>query len=762
MDISRGQQISAPGPATVADHTVPARFHKIPGAAGIAPNLASSPNMPPRTSSGHTEYPHRFYNIPGAAGAAPPSATGPPQSSMSYQGQQPPRQPPTVVDGAELPDRFYRIPGSDSVDPTAQPAAPPAQSTKEPPTVVDGAVLPDRFHRIPGAAAVDPTALPVQQQQHTTEPPIVVDGVELPQRFHRIPGAVAVDPTALPAPQQPQNAEPPIVVDGVELPQRFHRIPGAAAVDPTAEPQPSQPQLNPHQPAHVGGVELPGRFYRIPGATADPNVGHPGNVDVSSTHSGQAQPQQASDPAPDALEARLRALRGRSDAPMMTPDEMAAKFNEVFGKRLVSHPTSRTQRAPAMAITSDDPDELLRQAADEVALEDAVLDARHRELDGMAQRLDGLRGRGDSGGACARTEGARHTHEDDPTVPPSFRCPITHEIMSDPVTTADGHSYERSSIERWLKTRDTSPQTGERLRHKELIPAHALRNAIEEWATIATAKRDASGDKDAAPDAQPHTVAHPPQHQAPSGPSGPGRPEVGSLSDGGAASLDSGHTFGEIVSGATEEVGRLADEEARNLLDGGISGDVNESEDTAVPTAVDQAEVSALLAATADELASGRDGGGGDLTPEVDEKSAAADQAAIEQIVRQAAEEAALGSTPATTDGAGAADPSRPLGAPTPATGADGEQVQVVRASGPPAPPSASLAFWDDPTSILPKPPPEHRVPWCCICNEDACIECEDCERDLFCKRCFAEMHKEFIDKHRTKPYVTPPDERLE
>ena len=32
----------------------------------------------------------------------------------------------------------------------------------------------------------------------------------------------------------------------------------------------------------------------------------------------------------------------------------------------------------------------------------------------------------------------------------SFTCPITHEIMWEPVVASDGHTYERAAIERWL------------------------------------------------------------------------------------------------------------------------------------------------------------------------------------------------------------------------------------------------------------------------------------------------------------------------
>ena len=61
-----------------------------------------------------------------------------------------------------------------------------------------------------------------------------------------------------------------------------------------------------------------------------------------------------------------------------------------------------------------------------------------------------------------------------------FLCPITRELMRDPVFCADGHSYERSYIEEWLRTHKTSPLTNTRLAHKQLVPNHALRGIINE------------------------------------------------------------------------------------------------------------------------------------------------------------------------------------------------------------------------------------------------------------------------------------------
>ena len=66
--------------------------------------------------------------------------------------------------------------------------------------------------------------------------------------------------------------------------------------------------------------------------------------------------------------------------------------------------------------------------------------------------------------------------------PPSFLCPISLEIMRDPVSTVDGHCYERTNIEYWLASgARNSPKTGAVLPSTTLTRNHALRNAIEEW-----------------------------------------------------------------------------------------------------------------------------------------------------------------------------------------------------------------------------------------------------------------------------------------
>lgn len=67
-----------------------------------------------------------------------------------------------------------------------------------------------------------------------------------------------------------------------------------------------------------------------------------------------------------------------------------------------------------------------------------------------------------------------------PTPPPTFCCPISMEVMADPVMVATGHTYDRRCIQKWLSSgRRTCPLNGQRLRHLELTPNIALRGIIQ-------------------------------------------------------------------------------------------------------------------------------------------------------------------------------------------------------------------------------------------------------------------------------------------
>jgi hypothetical protein len=62
--------------------------------------------------------------------------------------------------------------------------------------------------------------------------------------------------------------------------------------------------------------------------------------------------------------------------------------------------------------------------------------------------------------------------------PQQFVCPLSNQLMSDPVVAADGVSYQREAISDWMRLRDVSPVTGQPLGSAVLQPNYALRAAI--------------------------------------------------------------------------------------------------------------------------------------------------------------------------------------------------------------------------------------------------------------------------------------------
>lgn len=81
------------------------------------------------------------------------------------------------------------------------------------------------------------------------------------------------------------------------------------------------------------------------------------------------------------------------------------------------------------------------------------------------------------GGACS------NDHDDDSDQPPrEYFCPISHEVMTDPVVAADGFTYERVSVETWFEHHSTSPMTGVQLQHLSLLPNLTLKALIADAA----------------------------------------------------------------------------------------------------------------------------------------------------------------------------------------------------------------------------------------------------------------------------------------
>ena len=69
--------------------------------------------------------------------------------------------------------------------------------------------------------------------------------------------------------------------------------------------------------------------------------------------------------------------------------------------------------------------------------------------------------------------------------PEHFICSISGEIFKDPVIAADGQTYERESIEKWIATKEgqpvRSPLTGAILNNHTLTPNHTVKSMISSW-----------------------------------------------------------------------------------------------------------------------------------------------------------------------------------------------------------------------------------------------------------------------------------------
>ncbi|KAL2239244.1 U-box domain-containing protein 9 [Sesamum indicum] len=68
------------------------------------------------------------------------------------------------------------------------------------------------------------------------------------------------------------------------------------------------------------------------------------------------------------------------------------------------------------------------------------------------------------------------------TVPEEFKCPLSKELMRDPVIIATGQTYDKPFIQKWLKAGNrTCPLTQQVLSHTILTPNHLIREMIMQW-----------------------------------------------------------------------------------------------------------------------------------------------------------------------------------------------------------------------------------------------------------------------------------------
>jgi len=66
--------------------------------------------------------------------------------------------------------------------------------------------------------------------------------------------------------------------------------------------------------------------------------------------------------------------------------------------------------------------------------------------------------------------------------PDEFMCPLTLDVMVNPIVTKYGQSFERNAILEWLRMgHDVCPLSRRPLQLQDLVTNHGLRMKIEEW-----------------------------------------------------------------------------------------------------------------------------------------------------------------------------------------------------------------------------------------------------------------------------------------
>lgn len=69
-----------------------------------------------------------------------------------------------------------------------------------------------------------------------------------------------------------------------------------------------------------------------------------------------------------------------------------------------------------------------------------------------------------------------------PLPPEELRCPISLQLMSDPVIIASGQTYERACIEKWFNDgHNTCPKTQQKLAHLSLTPNYCVKGLVASW-----------------------------------------------------------------------------------------------------------------------------------------------------------------------------------------------------------------------------------------------------------------------------------------
>jgi STIP1 homology and U-box containing protein 1 len=103
------------------------------------------------------------------------------------------------------------------------------------------------------------------------------------------------------------------------------------------------------------------------------------------------------------------------------------------------------------------------------AVSDDVVALRLAQLRAVFDERDAARG------GAVSSSGSAHARDD---APEHLTCPITFEVMTEPVVTPSGTSYQRAAIEAYVDRRGEDPVSRQPLARSQLVPNHGLRAAV--------------------------------------------------------------------------------------------------------------------------------------------------------------------------------------------------------------------------------------------------------------------------------------------
>ncbi|XP_077220235.1 plant U-box 14 [Tasmannia lanceolata] len=178
------------------------------------------------------------------------------------------------------------------------------------------------------------------------------------------------------------------------------------------------------------------------------------------------------------VHAQFRRAKGRMETPDLqlfmdlslarieedTDPHVLKRLTEKLQLRTINDLKKESHALHEMVISGDeDPSEyleemssLLKKLTDSVLTENPDMDTSEIEKSSMKHRS--------------------------PVIPDDFRCPISLELMKDPVIVSTGQTYERSCIQKWLDAgHKTCPKTQQTLSHTVLTPNYVLKSLIAQW-----------------------------------------------------------------------------------------------------------------------------------------------------------------------------------------------------------------------------------------------------------------------------------------